>query len=400
MSTTRTLTNGQLLTDWTEEVNDIANTYGLVNGSGLFAGAGTGQLSLLFDKSSNQINLLKQTNRNSNKAQKGADRKNQTFALTLPYFLYQDRISPADLQGLRMAGTPDSPETLANVIATKLEDMRLVADQTREYMKIQAMKGITVDSDGDVIANMFATIGLAGAAITDNGYDDYEVRFDLSDAALNPDVAIAELKRKISKGAMIGGKIGNIEVMVTAGFFDALVGHPLMREAYLHYSVSEAKSDAVRSDLATFEAWGVVDTFKHKGITFYTYDADFNSDDGDGTITVLKGIGSTGASNSDRDTRQGASGALQGTTAAGVVAAHTTGSVPHVGYTVIKGVRNLYKGVFGPANTLSGANTVGSEMMVAQYSDPKDKFWDMELEMANLYYMTRPQMSFRVYDAA
>jgi hypothetical protein len=384
MATTRTLTNGQLLTDWTEEVNDIANQYGMINGSGLFSGMGTSQLSLLFDKSYNQINLLKQTNRNSNKAQKGADRTNKTFSLALPYFLYQDRVTAADIQSLRMPGTPDTPETLSNVIQTKLEDMRMVADQTREYMKLEALKGITTDADGVEIANMFEELALAPATITDNAYDEYEVRFNLASISTDPSLAISELKRKIAKGAKVGGRIGKIEVMCTTGFFDALVNHPLIREAYLHYSVTNKNSDVVRGDLQRFEEWGVVDTFEYKGILFYTYDAEFVKDDGDGTTTLIKGIGS-----SARDARDAAAGTPE-----------AVDGIPNVGYTVVRGVRNLYKGVFGPANTLSGANQVGSEMMVNQYTDPKDKYWDMELEMANLYYMTRPQMSYRVVDVS
>lgn len=394
MAITRTLDNGQLLTDWTEEVNDIANQYGVINGSGLFSGSGTSQLTLLFDKATNQINLLNQTNRNSNKAEKGANRLHQTFSLVLPYFLYQDRVTAADIQGLRMPGTPDSPETLARVVSEKLEDMRLVGDQTREYMKIQALKGITQDPAGNNIADMFQELNLANGVITDPAYDFYEQRFNLADPTVNPDIAISELKRNVAKGAQMGGRIGTMEAMVTPGFFDRLVTHPLMREAYLHYKVDSPKSDSIRADLQTYADWGVVDMFEHHGILFWTYDAEFTLDDGDGTVTLAKGIGST-----SRDTRQGAIGALQGVLADGTFGTHTGDLEPLIGYTVIKGAAKQYRGVFGPANTLTGANQFGSEMMVSQYTDPRDKFWELELEMSPLYYIARPQLSYRLYDS-
>ena len=47
MATTRQLANGQKLTDWTKEVNDIANQYGAINGSGLFSGQGTSLTSMV-----------------------------------------------------------------------------------------------------------------------------------------------------------------------------------------------------------------------------------------------------------------------------------------------------------------------------------------------------------------
>lgn len=362
MAITRTLSNGQRLTDWTDEVNNIANQYGLLNGSDLFQGRGTSQTSLLFDKSTNQILLIPQAKRNAGPASKGQDRKVETFSLALPYFLHQDYLTPMDIQGYRMAGTPDSPETLANVKAEKLEDMRMAADQTREFMKLGAIKGITVDGYGNTIANMFTTLGLTAT--------DYQVDFALNVSTTDVDGKIAQLKRAIAKGAKTGGRIGKIEVMVSPEFFDALVVHPTIREAYLHYRVENSRSDAVRANLATMEQWGVVDVFEHKGVVFYSYDAEFVKDDGDGTVTTLKGIG---GGSRDSGTREG--------------------------FTIVRGMRGLYRGVFGPSNTLSGANQVGSEMMVYEYRDPKDKFMEFELEMANLYYMERPQLSYRVFSA-
>lgn len=364
MAITRTLSNGQKLTDWTEEVNDLANQYGLVNGSGIFSGKGTSQTSILFDKTTNQILLLPQSKRNAGPVVKGQDRKVETFSLALPYFLYQDYITPQDIQGWRQAGTPDSEESLANVRATKLEDLRFTADQTREFMKLSAIKGITVDGYGNTIADMFDTLGLTSST--------YEVDFELGTTTTDVDAKISELKRAVAKNAKSGGRIGRIECMVTPEFFDALVGHPNIREAYLHYRVENSRSDSVRADLANFETWGVVDTFEHKGVLFYSYDAEFVADDGDGTTTTIRGIGGN-AGGRDTGTKEG--------------------------FTVIRGMRNLYNGVFGPSNTLSGANSVGSEMMVSEFRDPKDKFHELELEMANLYYMSKPQMSYRVYSS-
>lgn len=364
MSVTRQLANGQKLTEWTEEVNNIANQYGVLNGSNLFTGKSTSQTSIVFDKTTNQIVLLPQSRRNAGPATKGMDRKVETFSLALPYFLYQDYITPQDIQGLRAPGTPDGKESFASVLADKIEDLRLTGDQTREFMKIQAIKGITSDAEGAVIADMFDELGLTAA--------DYQVDFDLGNAASEIDTHIANLKRGVAKNALSGGRIGTIEVMVTPEFFDALVNHPKIREAYLHYSVTNNNSDVVRGNQQSFTEWGVVDKFEHKGVLFYSYDARFNVDNGDGTIAELRGVGS-GAGYRDSSTKEG--------------------------FTIVRGMRNLYNGVFGPANTLSGANTAGAEMMVRQYTDPKEKFHEMELEMANLYYMTRPQLSWRVFSS-
>lgn len=353
MAITRQLANGQKLTDWTEEVNDIANQYGVINARGLFAGQGISQETMVFEKETNTISLINETNRRAPNASRGKDRKHETFAMSLPYFEHKDYVTPQDVQGHRMQGTPDSPEQLANVIATKLEDMRLSADQTREYMKVQALKGLVASPSG-VNYDMFNEF-----EITQNTID-----FDLGTAGTNVKQKVADLKRYIAKNALAGTPVGQVECMVSVEFFDKLVNHPRIREEYLYYSESSNRKDALRGVLQTLEAWGVMDVFEYQGVLFWTYDATFNIDDGDSVTPT---------------------------------AVFSTDTSVEGGYSIVSGLgRNGYRAYFGPENTLSGANSVGSEMYVRQYTDPRDKFHEMELEMSSMYMLMKPQVSVKL----
>lgn len=358
MAVTRSLANGNKVVDWTEEVNEIDNQYGLVNALGLFQGEGISTETVLFDKNTQTTTLLPQVSRRGGEHSKGKDRKVETFALPTSYFSHQDYVTPQDVQGYRMAGTPQAAETLANVIATKLEDLRMSADQTREYMKIQAMKGITKTPDGAVLANMFTEFGVNAANTDPNAGAVTRINFDLANSASDIDGHIALLKRQIARNAKVGGAIGRIEVLVSPDFFDALVSHPKVEEAYKYYQNSNKQ--ILRDDLSMYESWGVVDMFEHKGILFVSYDAEF----------VLP----------------------NGTTEPALVSGE--------GYTYVKGMRNLYRSYYAPANTLSGSNTVGTEMFAYQYRDPKDKFEELEIEMAPLDILTKPQVSIQVVSGA
>jgi hypothetical protein len=367
MPITRDLTNGNKVTDWTKEVNEIDNQYGLINSKGLFEGTGVSQESIIFDKNLITRTLIPQSSKRGGEHSKGKDRKVETYALALPYFSHQDYVTPQDIQGWRQAGTDDKPRLLATAIADKWEDMKADFDQTSEYMKIRALTGSTVDPEGNVIADMFTVLGTTQETID----------FELTNATADIDGTIAQLKRSVAKNAKAGGRIGRIEIMVTPEFFDALVSHPKLREAYLQYQAS-APSDTIRADLARFESWGVVDTFVHKGMMFYSYDAEFN-------------IESTGAGSVDGIQVVKAFETLDGTGAVVKDFANDQG-----GYTIVNGVSGAYRAYFGPANTLSGANSVGSEVHAYQYRDPKDKFHELELESAPLYILTKPQLAVKV----
>ena len=349
MAITRTLANGNLLTDWTEEVNEIDNQYGLLNGMGLFNSKGTSQRSIVFDKDTVKTVLLPRVNPTDRHPVMGRDRKLETYSLAIPYFKAFDAITVEDIQGKRMGGTPDSPETLANVVAEKLEDLRMSADQTKEYMKIQAIKGITKAPSGETLADMFNIFGLTRS--------NYQTDFVLGTSSTNVDLKISEVKRAIAKNAKTGGAIGKIMVLCDPEFFDKLTTHATIRDAYKYY-INSGKQ-LLRDDLSAYEKWGVVDMFEHKGVLFMSYDAEFVLPDN--------------------------------TTEAAFAASE--------GFSIVSGARSVYRGYHGPATKLSMANTVGQEMYVWQTTDDRDEKMDLELQMAGLYFMTKPQLSWRVYSS-
>ncbi|MNQ55504.1 hypothetical protein D3C85_696000 [compost metagenome] len=338
MATTRSLDNGFKLIDWSSEILALDNQAGLIGSMNLFRTQGISQTAVVFDKSYNDTTLLPQVSRRGRETTKGNDRKVETFSLPLAYFKHSDFITPEDIQGWRMPGTPDSEETLANVRIQKLADMRAQVEQSHEYMKLQAAKGIMKTPDGTVIADMFTEFGVA----------QHTIDFDLGDATTDVGAKISELKRYLQTNLKTGGVIRGITVVVDSSFFDKLVSHPTVKQAYLYYA---SQRDVNRESTNQFMSWGSVDQFTFKGVTFVTYDHVFKLPDG--------------------------------TTEAAVAA--DTGHVIPV-------VNDLFRGYYGPSNKLSGANSVGREMFAYEFTDPKDEFHEMQVETSPLYFATQPQV--------
>lgn len=341
MSVTRSIEDFNRVVDWTDEVNEVENQYGLVNGLGLFDERGTSQKAIMFDKNKHQITLLPQVNRGSGASTYGKDRDVDTYMLPTSYFKHQEYLTSEDVEGFRKPGTSDQAETVADARAAKINDMRFAGDQTKEYMKLQAIKGVTKSPDGKIVADMFSEFGVV----------QNEIDFLLGTSTTNVDAKIAELKRYIAKNAKTGGAISGVDVMVDTSFYDKLINHPEMKEFYLNYVNSGRQQ--YRDDLSQYFAWGVSDVFEHRGVRFFTYDATFNLPDGT-TEDAL-----------EADT----------------------------GFTIIRGMRDLYRGYVGPSAKMAAANEVGSPMYLRSYLDPKGEYEEFELEMAPLYFMTRPLLS-------
>lgn len=338
MATTRAFgTNGFSLVDWTDEINLLDNQAGLIGSMNLFRTQGISQTAVVFDKSMNDITLLPQVSRRGRDSTKGNDRQVETFSLPLAYFKHSDYITPEDIQGWRAPGTPDGEESLARVRVQKLSDMRAQVEQTLEYMKLQAIKGISTTPDGVVLANMFTEFGIAQTVID----------FDLGDASTDVNAKISQLKRVLQTNLKTGGVIGGIRVVVDSSFFDKLVSHPMIRQAYLYYA---SQRDINRESTNSFMTWGSVDQFTYKGVTFMTYDHVFK---------------------------------LPNDTTVAAVAADTGHVIPVV--------NDLFRGYFGPSNKLGGANNVGREMFAYEFTDPKDEYHEMQVETSPLFFATQPQ---------
>lgn len=338
MATTRDLGNGFKLIDWTQEVNNLDNQAGLIGGMNLFRTQGISQTAVVFDKSMNDTTLLPQVSRRGRETTKGNDRKVETFSLPLAYFKHSDYITPEDIQGWRQPGTPDGEETLARVRLQKLADMRAQVEQSHEYMKLQAAKGVMKTPDGATIADMFTEFGIV----------QHTIDFDLGDNTTSVTNKISELKRYLQTNLKTGGVIRGINVVVDGDFFDKLVTHPEVKQAYLYFA---SQRNVNRDATNQFMSWGSVDQFEFKGVNFMTYDHVFKLPNG--------------------------------TTEAAV--ASNTGHVIPV-------VNDLFRGYYGPSNKLSGTNSVGREMFAYEFTDPKDEYHEMQIETAPLYFATQPQV--------
>ena len=341
MPTTRDPSNLYSIVDWTEEVNEVPNQYGWVKSQGIFNMSPTIQTSVLFDRNEKDITLLPAQNRGSRHDTVGKDRSVSTFAIPLSFFKHSEFITPEDIQSHRMPGTPDSPETLANVRQNKFEDGRVAVDQTQEYMMIQALKGITTTPDGGELVNMFTLFGISQPTMN----------FALGTATTEVYNKVSELKRNVQKNIRTGSVIQGIDVICSESFFDQLVTHPNVKEAYLNWS----SNSRYRDEFSDYFSWGISDVFVYNGVRFITYPATFNLPGGGTEDAIDDGFAQ-----------------------------------------VVPRARGLFRGYYGPNDKLTGANQPGREIFAFEYRDTRDENHEIEFETAPLMFATKPQVLYKL----
>lgn len=340
----RTLNNGHRVTDLVEEINVIEHQFGFVNALNLFESRGTSQDAIIFDVNRHNITLIPEVARKSHQKTYGKDRTSDTYPLKLTYFKHGDRITADDLLGYRQPGREEA-ETLNHARMVKMADMRMAAEQTTEYLKIQALKGVMKNPQGEVVADMFNLLDVTQEVVD----------FDLGNPNTAMEQHFADLKKAINSGLKAGVAAGAPMVIVDEAFFIALISHPKIISAYQSYQNAGVQN--LRDDLTTYYEWGASDMFTHRGITFVSYNPEFNLPDLDGAgdeVITEKAFG-------DKE-----------------------------GIAFPRNVRDMFRGYHGPSNKVSLAGEVGREMYLWEWADQRDEFYDLELEMAPLYFATRP----------
>jgi hypothetical protein len=123
---------------------------------------------------------------------------------------------PGDVQGIREFGTQNEMRTLATLMARKLQTMKNKHDQTLEWQRVGALKGILLDADGStVIYNFYNEFGISPFTVT---FTFSNTNFDVNNAVLN-------VVRHVEDN-LHGERMNGVYALCAPDFFAALVGHP------------------------------------------------------------------------------------------------------------------------------------------------------------------------------
>lgn len=224
MAQARSLTSAYDIVDYTEELNLIPNTYGLVNELGIFSEQNVSQNVVQLESYSGTIGLVADQYRGfRNQVNKDDGRKAYAFSLT--HHPLDDLLTARELVGVRAYGNANAAETEAAALARKLERIARSHNQTLEVARVHTLvTGTQFSPNGTVSENFFTTFGITQKVIN----------FALagSGATLVRDKsreAIDHIQENILSGEMPTGHIA----LCSPQFFDALVSQAGVTTAWL-----------------------------------------------------------------------------------------------------------------------------------------------------------------------
>ena len=230
MDLQQALGDGFTLVELSDSITTLPNMYGRLNAMGLFRWKG-GRLRTISIESMNGVLRLVPTTPWGGVAPKNTSPKRVQRAFNIPHMPLEDLVEAQDVVGVRAFGTSNELETVAGNVNAKLQDMRNKMDQTIEFRKMGALKGVIYDADGTtVLENLYEAFGITPKVIN----------FALNNSATDVRQKCVDLVRYMELNLQ-GETMTRVMVLVSPEFFDRLIAHASVKEVFKGWQEAQNK---------------------------------------------------------------------------------------------------------------------------------------------------------------
>ncbi len=263
--------NANQIVDLSETIDVIPNSWGLFNQLGIFETERKSQKLIQIDRVTWDEGLVPDRNWDErNTASRGPSRAYLTQSI--PHFPLDDSITPNDIDG-KAAFTASTGvvelETVAATRARKMLQIRMNHALTLEAARAQLITTGGVYAPSGTLAQTY------GATV--NWYNEFGVTrtnltIPLNDDTSNPLEFVEPVIAAVQDGLLSGAIIDRIIVVASPGFFNKLITHPYVTDAYKYYA--QVQGQRVLNSRMTANTLGLdarYRTFDFGGILFVEY---------------------------------------------------------------------------------------------------------------------------------
>ena len=343
MAIIRSYGNPFEIIDRTPEINSIPNTYGIIGALGIFGDVqGLTTRTLSWEDITHNTAIM-QDAPYGGRSIYGKDSARKLYSAPIPHYPLDFKVSPEDVQGKTAYGTNDQAETVAAVVARKLETAKRSHDLFLEVSRAKLIEDGSVYAPNGTISHNF---------YTDLGVTRKEIDFVLGTAGTDVIGKIEETIAYLIDNSFVGG-LGSTGMVTICSpeFFTKLINHPKVQAAYTYYASTQ---EPLRNRLGSNLPMGTR-VFEHGGMKFVEY----------------RGLKPDGT-------------AYIGTNEARVVPT---------------GMFDVFQNYAAPALKMDTVNTIALPSYAFQYADSKGNGIEIETESNIVSICKKPQLIIRAHSS-
>lgn len=228
------------LVDLTGAVRNLPIQYGSFNAMGIFTEEGVQGDTVLFEETTQDGALLVDLVRGV-KPTVGKDGTRKLHSFVIPHFPHDEYISPKDLKQVSAYDNFDEVEQLEKVRARKMFRARQNHDWTLNKARAQALFSATAYAPNGTISQNWNT----EFSVTRTAVD-----FDFGNSSADILAKIELVIQAVHDGMGGSGSFTDIVAPCHTGFFNKLIAHASVTNAYKYFQSIQAGLDPMRSRLA------------------------------------------------------------------------------------------------------------------------------------------------------
>jgi hypothetical protein len=215
----------------TDAINKVPYTPGRIGQLGLFDEKGITTTTAMIEEKNGHLALIQTSPRGGPEPTIGPV-KRTARSLTIPHLSLDGRVTADQVQNIRAFGSETELQSVQQVVNDVLEDMRRDHEVTLEHLRAGAVQGMILDADGSTLYNLF----------TEFGVEQQTQDFDFSTATTDVRAVCVTVARDI-EDAMGAMSNTGLRALCGADFFDALVGHGVVKQSFQYQEGSILRDD-------------------------------------------------------------------------------------------------------------------------------------------------------------
>ncbi len=304
-------------TSLTQAINIVPNNYGRIRELGLFSNEPITTTTVVVQYANGTLNLLPTRERGA-PSSLGMPEKKGARPFSCFHIPHDDFVRADDVQNIIARTASDGVlDSVAALVNRKQIVMRNKHAITLEHMRMGALRGEILDSDGSSLLNLFTSFGVTQKSI------DFVLGTAGTDVAAKTDEITSYMEDNLMGETMTG-----VHVLASPEWFAKYVGHATVKEVWKYY---DGTFNVLRQNVRK--------KFEFRGVTFEEYRGSANYLQEDGTYAARRFV------------------------PAGEAIAFPIGTT------------DTFSTYWAPADFIDTVNTMGEEIYVRQAIDPEFQRW-------------------------
>lgn len=227
----------------TAAINKIPRTWGRIGELGIFSNRPLASRDVVIEESASGLALLPDHEWGGEGTKASKDTR-RALSFRIKQTVHEDFLHPMDVMGVRAFGQDAGMASMQGELAQRMRRMRAKHDQTLEWKRFGAIKGVVTDGAGTVLYDLYSYFGVSQVTVD----------FVLGTSSTNVRQKVEAVVNQIEDNLM-GDTMTGVRVFVSPEFWHKLVAHPAVVD---YIKNTPSASTFMQSSFNEIEVFGVV----------------------------------------------------------------------------------------------------------------------------------------------